>query len=148
MQFFSEILQFYNIIPKNSLVLILFWKTEGPIKLSLYVKVSACYKPQSAGINLQSSQSDSTPWTLTLLHRHIFHELMSCLLHCFTSSQIWILNFHNLLYRCMYKAYNLWARIPGMWNSWRRHISHEFVVKGHNKLCNCYRNKEIGVGTW
>ena len=25
------------------------------------------YKPQSAGINLQSPQSDSTPWTLTLL---------------------------------------------------------------------------------
>ena len=24
------------------------------------------YKPQSAGINLQSPQSDSTPWTLTL----------------------------------------------------------------------------------
>ena len=26
------------------------------------------YKPQSAGINLQSPQSDSTPWTLTLSH--------------------------------------------------------------------------------
>ena len=25
------------------------------------------YKPQSAGINLQSPQSDSTPWTLTLV---------------------------------------------------------------------------------
>ena len=25
------------------------------------------YKPQSAGINLQSPQSDSTPWTLTLI---------------------------------------------------------------------------------
>ena len=25
-----------------------------------------CYDPQSAGINLQSPQSDSTPWTLTL----------------------------------------------------------------------------------
>ena len=24
------------------------------------------YKPQIAGINLQSPQSDSTPWTLTL----------------------------------------------------------------------------------
>ena len=24
------------------------------------------YEPQSAGINLQSPQSDSTPWTLTL----------------------------------------------------------------------------------
>ena len=24
------------------------------------------YDPQSAGINLQSTQSDSTPWTLTL----------------------------------------------------------------------------------
>ena len=26
------------------------------------------YDPQSAGINLQSPQSDSTPWTLTLGH--------------------------------------------------------------------------------
>ena len=26
------------------------------------------YDPQSAGINLQSPQSDSTPWTLTLRH--------------------------------------------------------------------------------
>ena len=25
------------------------------------------YKPQSAGINLQSPQSDSTPWTLTIV---------------------------------------------------------------------------------
>ena len=25
------------------------------------------YKPQSAGINLQSPKSDSTPWTLTLI---------------------------------------------------------------------------------
>ena len=25
------------------------------------------YKPQSAGINLQSPQSDSTPWTLTVM---------------------------------------------------------------------------------
>ena len=30
------------------------------------------YDPQSAGINLQSPQSDSTPWTLTLM----FHYLM------------------------------------------------------------------------
>ena len=30
------------------------------------------YKPQSAGINLQSPQSDSTPWTLTLAATHVF----------------------------------------------------------------------------
>ena len=28
------------------------------------------YDPQSAGINLQSPQSDSTPWTLTLSHAY------------------------------------------------------------------------------
>ena len=28
------------------------------------------YEPQSAGINLQSPQSDSTPWTLTLAAMH------------------------------------------------------------------------------
>ena len=28
------------------------------------------YDPQSAGINLQSPQSDSTPWTLTIFKTH------------------------------------------------------------------------------
>ena len=31
------------------------------------------YDPQSAGINLQSPQSDSTPWTLTLRKGMIEH---------------------------------------------------------------------------
>ena len=35
------------------------------------------YDPQSAGINLQSPQSDSTPWTLTLRQT----SEMSALLH-------------------------------------------------------------------
>ena len=33
------------------------------------------YKPQSAGINLQSPQSDSTPWTLTLLWIHFLTSI-------------------------------------------------------------------------
>ena len=33
------------------------------------------YKPQSAGINMQSPQSDSTPWTLTLCYILVYDSV-------------------------------------------------------------------------
>ena len=33
------------------------------------------YEPQSAGINLQSPQTDSTPWTLTLDEK-LIHKII------------------------------------------------------------------------
>ena len=47
---------------------LLYWKVFKNSKIAqIYY-----YDPQSAGINLQSPQSDSTPWTLTLVFTHNF----------------------------------------------------------------------------
>ena len=46
---------------KNGNTLIIFI-VKSPQKEQIYY-----YDPQSAGINLQSPQSDSTPWTITLM---------------------------------------------------------------------------------
>ena len=60
------------------------WKINGIFKILAFtifwpgarVKSLGGQDPQSAGINLQSSRSDSTPWTLTLVWVHFYKILV------------------------------------------------------------------------
>ena len=59
---------------KKKFVIIFQKENENTFTLFIIFVVKSLQKeqnstndPQSAGINLQSSQSDSTPWTLTLI---------------------------------------------------------------------------------
>ena len=51
---------------RNTFTLLIIFIVKSLQKRAKYVAQIYCYDPHSAGINLQSPQSDSTPWTLTL----------------------------------------------------------------------------------
>ena len=86
---------FYEV--KKNIIIIIFQKENGNTFTLLIIfivkslqksKIAQIYyyEPQSAGINLQSPQSDSTPWTLTLYLD----------LHLTPNSFQWILFFTNI----------------------------------------------------
>ena len=63
----DKIKSFLNVSPLN--IMDILW--------SVFLISSLYYDPQSARINVQSSQRKSTPMRLTLNYRHIFDHLIS-----------------------------------------------------------------------
>ena len=59
------------IILSKKKIVIIFQKENGNTFASSKIAQIYYYDPQSARINLQSPQGDSTPWTLTLVSKPI-----------------------------------------------------------------------------